>query len=69
MDIKVDILRRIPNLRTLSMSAWIDAERIRTRKYSVSVESGEGLAAEDIPSAAETYDVSIDQQYVVIDIP
>ena len=27
MDIKVDILRRIPNLRTLSMSAWIDAER------------------------------------------
>ncbi|MEE2993642.1 MAG: Rieske 2Fe-2S domain-containing protein [Gemmatimonadota bacterium] len=49
--------------------AWIDPERIRTRKYSVSVESGEGLAADDIPSAAETYDVSIDQQYVVIDIP
>jgi hypothetical protein len=27
LDLKVDILRRIPNLRKLSMSAWIDAER------------------------------------------
>ncbi|MEO2003704.1 MAG: hypothetical protein ABGY41_06365 [Candidatus Poribacteria bacterium] len=25
LDVKVDILRRIPNLRKLSMSAWIDA--------------------------------------------
>jgi hypothetical protein len=56
-------------IRHTTGRAWIDPERIRTRKYSVSVESGEGLAADDIPSAAETYDVSIDQQYVVIDIP
>jgi len=48
---------------------WLEPERVRTRKYSVSVESGEGLAEEDIPSAAETYDVSTGQQYVVIDIP
>ena len=27
LDLKVDILRRNPNLRKLSMSAWIDAER------------------------------------------
>ncbi|MAF09165.1 hypothetical protein CMK11_01840 [Candidatus Poribacteria bacterium] len=27
LDLKVEILRRVPNLRKLSMSAWIDAER------------------------------------------
>jgi nitrite reductase/ring-hydroxylating ferredoxin subunit len=49
--------------------ASIDPERIRTRNYPVSVETNVDLEANEIPSSVETYTASVDQQYVVVDIP
>jgi nitrite reductase/ring-hydroxylating ferredoxin subunit len=58
--------------------SWYDPIRPRVRRYSVSVEEGAELA-EDLdapapglqkgPYVAETYPVSVDERYVVVDIP
>lgn len=57
--------------------SWCDPRRLRTRSYRVSVESGGALAtAEEEPEAgrvkgpyvAETYPVSTDGSYVVVEI-
>ena len=53
--------------------SWFDPERVRTRSYQVSVASGEALDADTElqpgPYTAEIYDVSVDQQYVLVEIP
>jgi nitrite reductase/ring-hydroxylating ferredoxin subunit len=62
--------------------SWYDPVRPRVRRYPVSVEPGVALAERpdedpDAPApglqkgpyVAETYPVSIDQQYVVVEIP
>jgi nitrite reductase/ring-hydroxylating ferredoxin subunit len=63
--------------------SWFDPARVRTRRYAVSVEPGsallEALDEEDPdapapglrkgPYVAETYPVSVDRQYIVVDIP
>ncbi len=63
--------------------SWFDPARVRTRRYAVSVEPGSALIDaldEEDPDApapglqkgpyvAETYPVSVDRQYVVVDIP
>lgn len=64
--------------------SWFDPARVRTRRYNVSVESGAAIAeaegfTEDPeapapglqkgPYVAEMYPVSVDRQYVVVDLP
>lgn len=64
--------------------SWFDPARVRTRRYQVRVESGAAIAqaadpGEDPdapapglqkgPYVAETYPVSVDRQYVVVDVP
>jgi len=57
--------------------SWCDPERLRVRRYDVSVESGATLVAEEEgpapgkvrgPYQAETYPVAIDGQYLVVEI-
>lgn len=57
--------------------SWCDPRRLRTRSYRVSVESGRALATADPetgparvkgPYKAETYPVTIDGSYVVVEI-
>ncbi len=58
--------------------SWFDPKRTRVRRYEVSVEAGsapvmeEPAAAEDGlekgPYVAETYPVSIERQYVVVEL-
>jgi hypothetical protein len=50
LDLKVDILRRIPNLRKISMSPWIDVERAAARvgtDYVFSLKPNPAILAED----------------------
>jgi len=60
--------------------SWWDPARVRTRRYPVSVQPGTALAEADDeaalapglqkgPYVAETYPVSVDRQYVVVEIP
>ena len=58
--------------------SWYDPVRPRVRRYSVSVEPGAELVDEAEaptsgrqkgPYVAETYPVSVDERYVVVDIP
>ena len=58
--------------------SWYDPVRPRVRRYSVSVETGAELVDEPDPPTtgrqkgpyvAETYSVSIDERYIVVDIP
>lgn len=57
--------------------SWFDPSKMRVRAYEVSIESGDDeLANEDLveaglekgPFTAETYSVSVEEQYVVIEI-
>jgi nitrite reductase/ring-hydroxylating ferredoxin subunit len=48
--------------------SWVDPTRMRTRSYKVSVESGEA-ALEKGPYVAETYLVSVEEEYVVVELP
>ncbi len=55
--------------------SWCDPERLRVRRYEVSVEAGEELAANAPvpgkvpgPYVAETYPVTAEGQYLVIDV-
>jgi len=62
--------------------SWFDPARVRTRRYPVSVEPGAALLERDEedpdapapglqkgPYVAETFDVSIERQYVVVEVP
>ena len=56
--------------------SWVDPKRVRTRSYQVDVASGASLDDQTTCSAdmkkgpyvAERYDVSIDQEYVVVEM-
>ena len=54
--------------------SWFDPQRLRVRRYDVSVASGAALPAdiecqpEKGPYIAETYPVSVDQNYVIIEL-
>jgi 3-phenylpropionate/trans-cinnamate dioxygenase ferredoxin subunit len=57
--------------------SWYDPVQTRVRRYKVTVESGNALSAEEQvlmpglekgPYVAETYPVSVEQQYVVVEI-
>jgi 3-phenylpropionate/trans-cinnamate dioxygenase ferredoxin subunit len=45
-------------------ASWFDPERVRTRRYAVTVEAGDAV---DEPRA-ELYAVSVDDEYVVVDL-
>ncbi|MBL7220938.1 MAG: hypothetical protein ISS69_12540, partial [Phycisphaerae bacterium] len=50
LDIKMDILRKIPNLRKISMSPWVDPERSASRvggDYVYSYKPNPAVLAED----------------------
>lgn len=53
--------------------SWVDPKRVRTRSYPAHVASGADIdAAPDRvegPLTAETFEVSVDQHYVVVEIP
>jgi len=46
--------------------SWCDPESIRARTYAVSVEPGEALAKG--PFVAETFPVSVENQYILIEV-
>lgn len=46
--------------------SWCDPERIRTRSYAVTVEPGEKLVKG--PYTAETFPISVDGDYLVVEI-
>lgn len=46
--------------------SWCDPKRTRVRTYPVAVESGESLVKG--PYVAETFPVSIEQEFVVLDV-
>ena len=47
-------------------AAWCDPATLKARNYPVGVESGAALA--QVPHAAETFPVSVDRDYVVIEM-
>lgn len=47
--------------------SWFDPVRTRVRSYEVRVEAGSGL--QKGPYVAETYDVTVEQNVVVVDVP
>jgi 3-phenylpropionate/trans-cinnamate dioxygenase ferredoxin subunit len=58
--------------------SWFDPRKVRVRRYEVHVESGESVATvepetagemEKGPYMAETYPVTVERQYVVIEVP
>lgn len=55
--------------------SWFDPRRLRVRRYAVTVAPGEEVAdqhrldREQGPYVAETYLVSVDQQYLVVELP
>jgi nitrite reductase/ring-hydroxylating ferredoxin subunit len=58
--------------------SWTDPRRLRTRRYAVTVESGSTIVAEEPelgdalvkgPYVAETFPVSTDGAYIVVDVP
>jgi nitrite reductase/ring-hydroxylating ferredoxin subunit len=46
--------------------SWCDPQRLRTRKYAVSVEKGAQLV--EGPYKAETFPVSVENDYVVVEV-
>jgi len=56
--------------------SWVDPAKTRVRNYPVAVESGQALPQNDFEAAgwqkgpylAETYPVSVEQQYVVVEV-
>jgi len=50
--------------------SWCDPEKLRVRAYEVSVEPGDVVAGRvKGPYVAETYEVSAEGEYVVVDVP
>jgi len=56
-----------------SGQSWVDPQRLRVRRYEVSVEPGEAALdrreAEKGPYLAESYPVSVERRSVVVDVP
>ncbi len=56
--------------------SWFDPARVRVRQYEVSVAPGTAVAADEPPAPglepgpylAETYPVSVEQQYVLVEL-
>ena len=56
--------------------SWVDPVKTRVRRYEVSLESGEALDPDEVrlagrqkgPYVAETYPVSVEQEYVVVEV-
>jgi nitrite reductase/ring-hydroxylating ferredoxin subunit len=58
--------------------SWCDPERLRTRRYALTIEDGKTLLSDQGsrrpglvkgPYVAETYSVSTDGRYVVVELP
>src|SRR3954469_5626327 len=57
--------------------SWFDPARIRVRQYEVTVAPSTALAERDAPApglepgpyVAETYPVSVEQQYILVELP
>jgi 3-phenylpropionate/trans-cinnamate dioxygenase ferredoxin subunit len=57
--------------------SWFDPKRVRVRQYDVTVAPAATLVAEEAPVpglepgpyVAETYPVTVEQQYIVIELP
>jgi 3-phenylpropionate/trans-cinnamate dioxygenase ferredoxin subunit len=58
--------------------SWFDPTKVRVRRYEVTVEPDSAVTTTDAPPApglapgpyvAETYDVSVERQNVIVDIP
>ena len=51
--------------------SWVDPASVRTRRYDVEVAPGDALPEgyQPGPYTAETFEVSIDRQYVVVELP
>ena len=51
--------------------SWVDPASVRTRRYEVEVSAGDALPQgyQPGPYTAETFEVSIDRQYVVVELP
>jgi 3-phenylpropionate/trans-cinnamate dioxygenase ferredoxin subunit len=45
--------------------SWCDSDNVALRKYAVSVETGEGILAG--PFVAESYAVTVDESYVLVE--
>jgi 3-phenylpropionate/trans-cinnamate dioxygenase ferredoxin subunit len=48
--------------------SWCDPQRQRTRPYPVSVEHGDALVAQPGPYVAETITISVEDDYVVVEL-
>ncbi len=54
--------------------SWFNPRRVRVRRYEVTVSEGEEVTHEDPPDrekgpyVAETYPVSVDQRYLVVEV-
>ena len=57
---------RADSTPSCAVRAWWDPARQRVRQYEVMVAPGAGLQAG--PYVAETFPVSVDQQYVVVTV-
>lgn len=57
--------------------SWFDPTHVRVRKYAVTIESQSSIAADPVhhaglapgPYVAETYEVTLEQRNVVVDVP
>ena len=51
--------------------SWVDPASVRTRRYEVEVAPGDALphGYQPGPYTAETFEVSLDHQYVVVELP
>jgi 3-phenylpropionate/trans-cinnamate dioxygenase ferredoxin subunit len=55
--------------------SWFDPQRMRVRRYDVFLSPGEEVAARESgerepgPYVAESYVVSVDRQYIVVEVP
>lgn len=51
--------------------SWVDPASVRTRSYDVEVATADALPStyQPGPYTAETFEVSVDQEYVVVELP
>ena len=51
--------------------SWVDPRKVRVRRYDVSLEAEPPIAGqmEPGPYVAETYPVTVERRYVVVDVP
>ena len=51
--------------------SWVDPASVRTRRYEVEVATADNIPStyQPGPYTAETFEVSVDQEYVVVELP